>query len=158
MPVLNVWKNIDNGKYGTEERLRSGLSEAGVYISATASDILSKVHLQKHLIHAELVRISVSDLGFNKMATVEQVYQAARRIGLGLCYPEFGVHARLNYLEQPVKETLFLASVPVIDSDGEHRVFCLGRDSHGLTLGTHYGHYTNIFWLPEFEIIFAKAK
>lgn len=52
----------------------------------------------------QIVEISLSDLGFSKGATTQEVYRQAQRLRFKLCPPELAVHMRLQYIDfsQPI--------------------------------------------------------
>lgn len=83
---------------------------------------------------AELIRLSVRDLGFEKGATTDEVYQKAEQLGLELCPAEVGPHYRLKYADQPLGEWFYIAMKQIADRNGNPSVFYLERREGGLWL------------------------
>lgn len=93
----------------------------------------------------------MADLGFLEAATTGEIIGTdsdtdqhgipapftkgkGRHFGLELCPPEVAPEYRLKYKDQPLGEQLYVAMRPIISSDGEPRIFVLGRNADGLFL------------------------
>jgi len=98
-----------------------------------------------------LVIFSVADLGFLEAATTGEIIGTdsdtdqhgipapftkgkGKHFGLELCPPEVAPEYRLKYKNQPLGERLYVAMRPITSSDGEPRIFVLGRNADGLFL------------------------
>lgn len=84
----------------------------------------------------KFIKLKVSDLGFSKGATTEEVYNRAEELGLELCPPEAGPEIRLNYKkifnrDQPKGEYFRIGMKQITDSDGNPRVFHVFRSDDG---------------------------
>jgi hypothetical protein len=60
----------------------------------------------------DLVNMSVEELGFQRSQTYKGICTRARNIGLALCPAEVGPQLRLQYLEQPKGECLWIVMEP----------------------------------------------
>jgi len=100
-----------------------------------------------------LVRVSVAGLGFSYSAKISQIYERARKLGLGLCPAEIGPQLRLQY-EQPAGEWLLVAMEPITDSDGAPNVFRVERISDGFWLHASYAD-PDSFWSPDSYWLFV---
>lgn len=81
-----------------------------------------------------LVTLQVSDLGFDNVATTDQIYAKAQELGLELCPPEAGPEYRIAYKNQPMDERRYMAMGQITDSNGGPDIFRLVRDADGLWL------------------------
>ena len=82
-----------------------------------------------------LVHLKVSDLFQDENNhTTEEIYQRAQKFGLELCPSETGPLLRLQYLNQPMNEWIYIGMKQIADRDGNPSVFRLGRDGAGLWL------------------------
>ena len=83
----------------------------------------------------DIVIVQVQDLAIQKeYPTVEEIYARAQELGLGLLPAEAAPHYRLQYMDQPLGETLFAGMEPIVGSDGGPNVFGLAHDRRGLWL------------------------
>ncbi len=80
---------------------------------------------------ADLVRLTVADLGFPSGATTEQIYEKAKKLGLELCPPETGPRLRLFTDDH---DYMLIAMTPITDRDGYPRVFNLNSGAVRLEL------------------------
>jgi len=120
----------------SSEQLLSEMGQAGINISSYAKDMLKSRDfiVGKNVESLTLVRLTVSDLGFTKNATIDQIYQRAQAIGLDLCPAEVGPHYRLKYQDQHMNEWIYIGVRPIIGSNGDPCVFHLNRNDDGLWL------------------------
>ncbi|OGY56525.1 MAG: hypothetical protein A3H67_04255 [Candidatus Buchananbacteria bacterium RIFCSPLOWO2_02_FULL_46_11b] len=105
-------------------------------VSSNASDMLKNPEftVSKTPESISLIRLKVSDLGFPKGATTEEIYQKAEELGLELCPAETGPQLRKQYINQPLDEWLNIGMKQIVDSDGSPNVFYLRRLGGGLWL------------------------
>jgi hypothetical protein len=83
-----------------------------------------------------LIRLTVEDLGFDKDATVDQIYQRAKKLGLELCPPEVGIYLRLNFAKafkrwQSFDDYSKIAMEPIVGPHYEPIAFNVNRDDDG---------------------------
>jgi hypothetical protein len=62
----------------------------------------------------DLVKTSVSELGFDEGATIGEVRLRAQNLGLKLCHPSVAYWLRLDYPDQEKKELLEIGMNPII--------------------------------------------
>ena len=134
---FKTWKIIKLGTgLKTAEEFRRVLRDGEFRLSDWASDILGKPAFKAadEETEVDLVKVTVAELGFKKGARRNQIYERARDLGLELCPPEVGPQLRLQYQDQPNGEWILVAMEPIVDSDGDPRLFDVGRDASGLWL------------------------
>lgn len=146
---FDVWKTIKLGTgLKTADDFRRSLREGGFNLSDWASDILGKSAFTVAIEETEvdLIKVTVAELGFKKEARRNQIYERAKEFGLELCPPEVGPQLRLQYQDQPNGEWIFIATNPIIGSDGSPvEVFHVRCDDSGLWLDGAWS-YSGIFW------------
>ena len=101
--------------------------------------MLNKIESLKQKEKIDLVSFSVEQLGFSNGATLQQIYDKAKGLGLELCPPQVGPEFRLNYKDQPNGEWLRIAMDSISGRGGYPGVFSVGCDDGGLWLSNYYG-------------------
>ena len=104
-----------------------------------------------------LVRLSVKDLGFTRSATTDQLYKRALELGLELCPAEVGPHYRLQYMDQPMDEWVYVGMKEIAASDGDPHVFEVGRDADGAWLDRRWAD-PGTEWDPGDQFLFRLRK
>lgn len=112
----------------TRDQLAQKLEE-NFYVSFWAKEMMANQDFTFSLTSKKikLVRLKVKDLGFPISATTDEIFQKAQEFGLELCPGETGPYLRIQYLNQPPGEELFIAMKPIADAEGYPRVFILTR-------------------------------
>jgi len=131
-----VWRTIEVGGKSVPV-LERELEQKGIYFHKYARKMMSiQFFTLKAPEQISLVRLKVSDLGFNEIPpTIEQIYQKAQDLGLDLCPPEVGPELRLNYDGQP-GEKVYVGMKQIGLPDEEYfsepfpHVFVLERDKY----------------------------
>jgi len=139
---FKTWKTIKLGTgLKTAEEFRRVLRDGEFRLSDWASDILGKPAFKAadEETEVDLVKVTVAELGFKKGARRNQIYERARDLGLELCPPEVGPQLRLQYQDQPNGEWILVAMEPIVDSDGDPRLFLVERSDSGLWLSSFWG-------------------
>ena len=106
--------------------------------------------------HADLVRLKVRDLNLDN-PTTENIFKKAQELGLELCPAEVGPQYRLQYIDQPMNEWLYIAMKQIADSGGRPRVFELGRGGDGLWLNDRWAAPEDV-WAPNRQFAFRLRK
>lgn len=133
--VWPVWKTLKFQKFETPDNARKILKENNIRVSNWANDIIGKIDFakeEKDEVEDQLVIVSGLYLGFKDNATRKQICNRAFECGLELLSPEKGPKIRLQYLDQPNGEWLYVAMEPIIASDGDPNIFKVERDDAGL--------------------------
>ena len=159
-PQFKVWKTIKLGTdFKTADDFRKALKDGGFRISDWANDILGKSTFKVVAEETEidLVVISVTELGFKKGATREDIYKRAQELGLEMCPPEVGPQLRLQYKDQPNGEWLIIGMEPITDSDDDLRVFDVGCNDSGLWLRSRWSGPGG-FWHPDDRWVFVRPR
>ena len=139
---FKTWRTLKLGTgLKTGDDFRRALKKARYKISNWADEILGKPIFMVAIKEtgAELVVVSVAELGFKNGATRKEIYDRALELGLVLCPVEVGPQLRLQYPEHFHGECLLIAMEPITVSDGSLDVFCVVHDGDGRWLRTSYG-------------------
>jgi hypothetical protein len=129
---------------------------------------------QKELEKINLVRLTVSALGFPSGATTAEIIGtkddmdekgnpapftsgAMTKFGLELCPEEVGPHYRLQYKDQPMNEWLSIAMKQFSGRDVYPYVFGLGCRDGGLWLNAPWAD-PDYKWRPDREFVFRLRK
>lgn len=156
-PKFPTWRTIRIGTHRSADELRGAIIAAGNQISEWGGDILSKVCASRKAKDLELVMVTVAELGFENGATLREIYERAKTLGLDLCPAEAGPQLRLQYTDQPMNEWLLVAMEPITDSDGYLRVFSVARNSDGSWLRASYVGPGRV-WSSDDRWVFARRK
>ncbi|MFA5355628.1 MAG: hypothetical protein WC302_02800 [Candidatus Paceibacterota bacterium] len=137
---FEIWKTVKLGTgFKTADDFRKSLKDNGFKISDWANYILGKLAFTAatEATEVDLVRVTVAELGFEKGARRDQIYDRAKEFGLELCPPEVGPQLRLQYKDQPNNEWILVGMEPITDSDGDLSVFDVRRDDSSLWLSSY---------------------
>ena len=120
-----------------EELARNAISMNGSAERLFANDHFTTSEIRYSLTTIEL---TACNLGFPQGATIADIYERARQLGLGLCPLELGPHLRLQYLDQsegcwgkPDRRhqapygSIMIASEPLTEDDDFPKGFYLRR-------------------------------
>ncbi len=151
-------QNIEIGGK-TSKQLQAELKEKKIQVSSYAQDMLKSKDFTtiENPEQIELIRLKVRDLGFKNGATTDEIYRKAQEFGLELCPAEVGPNLRLQYMNQPSGEWLYVAMKQILDRDGGPSVFMLVRDGDGLWLDDFWTNPASR-WYPDGEFIFSLRK
>ena len=121
------------GKTSTE--LQGELRERQIDISAYAADMIKSKDFVtlKEPENINLIRLRVQDMGLERMSTIYEISDQAKKLGLNQCPAEVGPHYCLANTNQPMNEG-DIGMKPIANRDGDLRVFKLYRDEDGQAL------------------------
>lgn len=102
-----------------------------------------------------LARFKVSDMGFEKGATTDEIFKRAEQLGLELCPPEVGPQMLLSNIDQPLDEWTRIGMKSISEHLGYQLVFFLTHESDGLWLDNNWVEGS---WLPEDAFVFRLRK
>lgn len=137
-----VWKAIKLGTgLKSSEDFCVELEKNGFQVSQWARDIMSQEPFTAAVTEEEanLVVLSVAELGFKEGARYDQICARGIEMGMELCPAEVGPQLRLQYSDQPLGEWLVIAMEAICDSHGYLVVFHAEHDDGGLWLHSYYG-------------------
>ncbi len=140
-PKFKIWKTIKLGTgLKTADDFCEALKDDGFNIGDWANDILGKPAFKTATeeIEVDLVKVTVTELGFKKGARRDQIYKRVKELGLELCPPEVGPQLRLQYQDQPNGEWALIGMEPIADSGGNLHVFYVKRNDSELWLYSSY--------------------
>lgn len=142
-----------------KKELVKELEKNKINVSGYASDMLNSKDFTISEIkeHLDLIRLTVKDLGFPSGATTEKIYQRAEELGLELCPAETGPNLRLEYINQPLNEWIYMAMKQIADSNGDPNVFILEHDNVGLWLRAYWAGPGG-GWHPDGGFVFRVRK
>lgn len=142
----------------TGEQYKNEIVTGGMQIYSEAEFMLNKMKTLDKKEKLNVVSFSVEQLGFPNGATLQQIYDKAKELGLELCPPQVGPELRLAYRDQPSDEYLRVAMDSINDSDGLPRLFyVLRHDDGGEWLYGNHGHLDDE-WLPHDRFVFVSRK
>lgn len=121
----------------------------------SAGDLLESLVFDEAPTPVELVRRSVAELRFGDCASLQDIYERAVRGGLKLCPALVGPRLRLDYVDQPKGDWLFMAMRQLPDGDGSPSIFSLDSDVHGRWLRAFTAQPTTRFH-PADIFVFAR--
>lgn len=159
VPSFLLWKTIQIGGVSKSE-LQKRLKKEGFYVSDYAKDIMGKdaFGTLSEKEEVSLVRASVAELGFKNFATYDEIVSRATELGLGLCPAEVGPHLRLQETDQAYGDFYWVATKPIVGSDGYARVFYMDRGSFGPRwLGASYVS-SDYRWNLVYRFVFLSRK
>ena len=107
-----------------KNQLIEEMNAKNIYISDWAKDLLYSrdFTVSKNKERADLIRLTVKDLGFSNGATTSEIYKKAEELGLELCPAEVGPQLRL---QNSTKEWTLVAMKQITDSYDNPDVFNL---------------------------------
>jgi hypothetical protein len=141
----------------SHEEYTKELTGEGFQIYSYAQDMLNKLEPLKQKEKIDLVSFSVEQLGFPNGATLQQIYDKAKELGLELCPPQVGPELRLNYKDQSNGEWLRIAMDSISDRDGDPRIFLVGCSDDALWLRSSNGRLDNE-WNGSLQFVFRSRK
>lgn len=153
-----IWKTIKLGTRPNPAGYRKALKKARVEIGTYADQILTKTGVAAVEGDVDLVRITGAELGFTQAATRAEIYERAFSLGLERCPAEVGPRLREEYLDQPNSDWVLIGMEPIAGSDGDLRVFHLGRGGGGQSwLDADWGRPGHR-WSPEGSWVFVLPR
>ena len=155
---FDIWKTIKLGTgFKTADEFRRALRDGGFRISGWASDILGNpaFKVASEETEVDLIKVTVAELGFKEGVRRDQIYERAKEFGLELCPAEVGPQLRLRYKDQPNGEWILVAMEPIFASDGNPRLFPVGRNDSGLWLSGYWSD-PDRFWPADSQWVFCR--
>ena len=155
---FDIWKTIKLGTgFKTADEFRRALRDGGFRISGWASDILGNpaFKVASEETEVDLIKVTVAELGFKESVRRDQIYERAKEFGLELCPAEVGPQLRLRYKDQPNGEWILVAMEPIFASDGNPRLFPVGRNDSGLWLSGLWSPPAR-FWPADRRWVFCR--
>ena len=143
-----------------KEELQKELAQGKFEVSSSAKALMnnpefSTAEKQENM---ELVFLTVKDLGFPQGTKTADIYQKAKDLGLELCPAELGPQLRLQYMNQPMNEWLYVGMKQMSDSDGRPFVFQLARYDDGERWLDDYWAKPDRKWHPRSRFVFRLRK
>jgi len=147
-----IFKKIKIGNYSAEKILKE-YKEKGIHISDYAKRMINEVMFQTAEEEIDLVKLSVADMGFSDGATIDEIFNKAKELGLELCPQEIFPILRLD---KDLDELIF-CGMKQIDVDGTPKVFYLNRNSGGLWLNGNWAK-PGSRWNSDNKFVFRLSK
>lgn len=154
---FKVWRTLRLGTgLKTEEDFEKSLKDAGHVICVDR--ILGGRNVTRIESEVDLVRCSLTELGFDRPTLRRDVITRGEELGLKRCVAEVGPQLRLQYLDQPPGEKLVVAMSDYSDFEGERGVFVVNHEREALILGGTHGSAIGNLILPDWQIVFVKPR
>jgi hypothetical protein len=134
---FSIWKKATLGVLQSAAAVREAMDAAHVHVGDAADEILGRpgFGFGRRKVELDLVVVSVADLGFGERgASLADVYARSAQLGLDLCPAELAPNLRLQYLNQPIGESLQIAMKPEATYHGEPIALALTNGGEGLLL------------------------
>lgn len=107
-----IWKTITLGNFKDLASLQQALGTKDFWGSAD-NELLEKTPFSPNICVVNLVKLKLSNLGFKNPTSIPDIYARAEKFGFRLCPAEVGPQLRLQYLNQPRNQHLFIAMKPL---------------------------------------------
>ena len=144
-----LWKTLERCPYRSGKEYNEALIKKGYRLSDWIIDIISRPDFPINDVAwpLPLVRVKLEALGFTGPATLEEVYRAAKKLGLENPPPEAALVLRSSYDDQPVGEWLRIATDmdSMVDSDNVPHLPKLGHAIGNYYLETYWAYPKGIF-------------
>ncbi len=140
--MSGIWKAIELGIGPNDTAgFRAALLAAACSLSDAAKEIMNtpSFAIASSPVRLNLVAVTVADLGFVGRANYAHICSRGIDLGLRLCPAEAGPQLRLQYLNQPKGEWVYIAMEPIADSFENARGFTVAHTDEGLRLNSHGG-------------------
>lgn len=153
-----IWRTVVLGTHKNVKGFQKAIEVADGKMNNWTKSVMSQPQftLAKVRVEVSLVRTTVEELGFPKGATREEIFTRAKEQGLRLCPPEVGPALRLEYMDQPPGEWLFVAMEPITASHGRQYSFLVAFDHGERWLYVNWN-VSGIVRSPENIFIFAGS-
>ena len=132
-----IWKTITLGTKKDGAALRRALKAARCGVGTSAAKVLDGPTLivSKSRVAVDLVLVSAAELGMKtERASLSEVYGRAAQLGLELCPIEVAPQLRLQHLDQPAGEFLYIAMKPVRTRRGSMSSLIVANTGAGLVI------------------------
>jgi hypothetical protein len=141
------------------EQLEAEIKKIGGLINLCAKSMLHSQDFTtlKNPTSLDIVRLKVSDLGFDSLATTDQIYKRAQELGIDLCPAEVGPHLRLKDQNQPIGNWYCIGMKKISGSVRGPDVFMVDRFGERLWLHVILAE-PGVRWLPRSQFVFALRK
>jgi hypothetical protein len=148
-----------NTGFFTAKDFIHALCWAGCKVDPAAEELLSRMSfpLRKNDEEVTLVVTSVAGLGFLKSAKLEEILRESKSEPLNFlpCSIETALQLGIEYTEQPMDKTLFVAMEPIVGSDGAQIILCITHDEGDTRLLIAHKCIT---WSPDDLFVFLARK
>lgn len=131
MTNWKIWKTIATGTYSNHKKLLAAIMSGGYGRTFRTDDIVTKTKLAKHPVPLELVRIAILELGIRHSSNYAEIREAGLARGLSLLPYETVPQLRLQYDEQPLSETVYVATKTVSLKGYRRAIFGVKHDDLG---------------------------
>jgi hypothetical protein len=131
-------KIVPNLELKTADDYRKALDKEGFKIEESYAGYILDRMPEEEKRPLDVVILSVSDLGFPRGATTEQIYERAKKLGLELCPAWVGPELRISYKDQPQGDWFRIGMEQISGAHGYPNVFDVGHYTDSLWLSADY--------------------
>ncbi len=156
---LPTWKTVKLGTHKSILEVRTSLEVGGYKIGDWASIMSNGITLSPYELEVELVSATVAELGFKGSAYYRDIKSRIQELGFTLCPPEVGPQLRLQYPDQRMGESMFVAMNPIVTVTTKRflQLFCVEHGVLGKWLDGNDG-YDDSLWRPDSRWVFIQRK
>ncbi len=151
---FHLWRTLTLGQEKSPSAYRKALEKAGVHIGSYAGQILKMISVAQTPIEVDLVRITVTELGFRNGARRDAIYARAIELGLALCPAEVGPALRLVYQEP---HYTVVGMEPITNSGDGPGVFNVFSESGAWWLHSDGGR-PDFGWSGDYQWVFVRPR
>ncbi len=169
--AFRTWKRIQLGTFKTTEALERALEKAGIDKKHEfVQQMLKRTHIIPLKRTVELVCVTPRELGMELLPNPKlrgdrskndpgicyaDICARAYEKGLELCPAETGPQLRLQFLDQPLQETLRVASEPVCDATSRRNIYEVGN-WESIKLGFANGNNNAYYRTLDTKFVFVR--
>lgn len=142
------------------QEFEQAMMAKGYQVSSWAKDMMeqSAFKVSKEEKKIDLVVVSVESLGFPNGAQYSEIQARAQELGLQLAPAEVGPQLRLQYDDQSNGEWLRIGMEAITDSDGDRRIFEVGRRDGGRAWLDRNNGYPGYRWDGDDQFVFVRSR
>ncbi len=160
IPDRLIWKTVHTRAYPSIVEVRKALVGAQVK-NHINDDLFDQCYVIKKRLHIDLIWTQVWEFGFSANGVeLREVYRKAKDLGLELCPPEVAFLLRLQYLDQPPGEQLYVAMKPLISrkpgTEGDPVIFKVHNPGGGPWISGQHGRSDSFLVLSSDVLLFWR--
>jgi hypothetical protein len=137
-------------------RVGSRLLAEGFRVGVSACSILNACGGTLPIVNECLYSVSVADIALSEGAAYPEICTCALGAGWGLSPMAYAALSRLQYIDQPLDDSLLVASEPLQDQDGVVSILELDRAFDGLWLRA-FDAGSRSYFGPKTRFLFRRA-
>ncbi len=141
-PIWQVWKTIVIGTFENADKISDSLYSNGIDFKSVESVFKDLLRVYPKEREVCLVRVTLKDLGLDKLVIWADLLETAQKLGLSICPPDVGPCLCLQYKDSEKGEVLTIGMYGLVDStrEDDYHVFSIwnGPRAYVSTVLIHY--------------------